>query len=49
MKLGFRWYGPSDSIPLTYIREISGMETVVTSVYSYKPGEKWDLDRKSVV
>ncbi len=44
MKLGFRWYGPSDSIPLTYIREISGMETVVTSVYSYKPGEKWDLE-----
>lgn len=44
MKLGFRWYGENDSIPLTYIRQIPNMNTVVTSVYSYKPGEKWDLD-----
>jgi mannonate dehydratase len=44
MKLGFRWYGENDSIPLTYIREIPNVSTVVTSVYSYKPGEKWDKE-----
>ena len=44
MKLGFRWYGENDSIPLSYIRQIPNMQTVVTSVYSYKPGEKWDLE-----
>ncbi len=42
MKLGFRWYGENDSIPLSYIREIPNVSTVVTSVYSYKPGEEWD-------
>ena len=43
MKLGFRWYGENDSISLSYIRQIPNMNTVVTSVYSYRPGEKWDL------
>ena len=43
MKLGFRWYGEQDSIPLSYIRQIPNLRTIVTSVYSYKPGEKWDL------
>ena len=32
MKLTFRWYGPSDSIPLTYIREIPNRSGVVTAV-----------------
>ncbi len=42
MKLSFRWYGQNDSIPLDFIREIPGMDSVVTSLYSKKPGEKWD-------
>ena len=28
MKMVFRWYGPGDSIPLTYIRQIPGMTGV---------------------
>ncbi|MBP5216400.1 MAG: mannonate dehydratase, partial [Bacilli bacterium] len=42
MKLGFRWYGENDSIPLNYIRQIPNMQTVVTSLYSFKPGEVWE-------
>ena len=33
MKMTFRWYGESDSIPLSYIRQIPGMSGVVTAVY----------------
>lgn len=43
MKLTFRWYGETDSIPLSFIREIPNMSGVVTSLYSVKPGEKWSL------
>ena len=42
MKLGFRWYGLNDSIPLEYIGQIPNMHTVVTALYDSKPGEKWD-------
>ena len=34
MKMTFRWYGPNDSIPLSYIRQIPGMTGVVTAVYA---------------
>ena len=41
MKLSFRWYGESDSIPLSYIRQIPGMRSVVSAVYDVAPGEVW--------
>lgn len=41
MKMTFRWFGESDSIPLAYIRQIPGMTGVVTAVYDCPPGEKW--------
>ena len=41
MKMTFRWYGPSDSIPLSYIRQIPGMTGVVTAVYDVAPGHEW--------
>ena len=41
MKLSFRWYGPEDTIPLGYIRQIPGMRSIVTAVYAVKPGEVW--------
>ena len=44
MKLTFRWYGPSDSIPLTYIREIPNRSGVVTAVYDVKVGEVWPME-----
>lgn len=45
MKMTFRWYGESDSIPLSYIRQIPGMSGVVTAVYDVPVGEVWSLDR----
>ena len=48
MKMTFRWYGESDSIPLDYIRQIPCVEGVVTAVYSVSVGEVWpqeEIDR----
>ena len=45
MKMVFRWYGPGDSIPLTYIRQIPGMTGVVTAVYDVPVGEVWQTER----
>ena len=44
MKLSFRWYGEEDKIPLKYIRQIPGMETVVTAVYDVPVGEVWSRE-----
>ena len=45
MKMTFRWYGESDSIPLNYIKQIQGMDGVVTAVYDVPVGQVWDLDK----
>ncbi len=45
MKMTFRWYGETDSIPLSYIKQIPGMTGVVTAVYDIPVGETWPLDR----
>ncbi len=44
MKLSFRWYGESDSIPLEYIRQIPNMRSVVSAVYDVKAGEIWSRE-----
>ena len=38
MEMGFRWYGPSDSISLEYIRQIPGMKGIVTAIYDIPVG-----------
>ena len=45
MKMTFRWYGESDSIPLSYIREIPNMTGVVTAIYDIPVGKTWPLER----
>ena len=45
MKMTFRWYGESDSIPLSYIKQIQGMTGVVTAVYDVPPGAVWPRSR----
>ena len=45
MKMTFRWYGESDSIPLNYIKQIQGMDGVVTAVYDVPVGKVWPLER----
>jgi mannonate dehydratase len=37
----FRWFGPSDAIPLDYIRQIPGAEGVVSSLYDVPVGAAW--------
>ena len=45
MKMTFRWYGPKDSIPLNYIKQIPNMSGVVTAVYDIPVGEVWPLEK----
>lgn len=44
MKLSFRWYGPTDSIPLEYIAQIPTMHGVVSAVYDVAPGGVWSRE-----
>jgi mannonate dehydratase len=46
MRMSFRWFGSAvDPIPLAYIRQIPGVEGVVTTLYDLKPGEEWPVGR----
>ena len=45
MKMTFRWYGESDSIPLPYIKQIPNMSGVVTAVYDTPVGEVWEEEK----
>jgi mannonate dehydratase len=41
----FRWFGPSDPIPLAYIRQIPGVRGVVSALYDVPVGEPWTTER----
>ncbi len=43
MEPTFRWYGPSDSVPLSFIRQ-AGAEGVVTSLHAIPYGEIWPAE-----
>lgn len=45
MELTFRWYGESDPVKLKYIRQIPGMQGVVSAIYDIPVGEVWPLER----
>jgi mannonate dehydratase len=48
MQMTFRWFGPTDPIPLSHIRQIPGVRGVVTALYDVPVGEVWPrakLDR----
>lgn len=47
MKLSFRWYGEDDKVTLENIRQIPGMQSIVTAVYDVPVGEVWS--RESIV
>lgn len=44
MKLSFRWYGEDDKVTLEQIRQIPGMNSIVTAVYDVLVGEVWGED-----
>lgn len=43
MKMVFRYFGPRDPIPLSYIAQIPGVQGIVSSVYEVKAGDPWSL------
>ena len=44
MKMIFRWYGDNDPVPLAYIRQIPGIDGIVSAVYDVPVGEVWPLE-----
>jgi mannonate dehydratase len=45
MKMTFRWYGESDPVTLEYIRQIPGMDGIVSAIYDVPVGEVWPLEK----
>ena len=43
MYLTFRWYGSEDAVTLDRIRQIPGIEGIVSALYSVPAGEEWPL------
>ena len=41
MKMTFRWYGATDRIPLKHIRQIPGVNGIVSAVYEVPTGDEW--------
>jgi mannonate dehydratase len=42
--MSFRWYGDADPVSLAYIRQIPGVEQIVSAVYDVPLGEVWPVD-----
>lgn len=45
----FRWFGADDPVPLEHIRQIPGVEGIVTSLYHVPPGEVWPRDELAML
>ena len=45
MFMTFRWFGPTDPIPLAHIRQIPGVQGVVSALYDVPVGDTWPRDR----
>ena len=42
--MSFRWFGPGDPVSLPRIRQIPGVEGVVSALYDVPAGEVWPRD-----
>ena len=45
MKMTFRWYGTDDPVKIEYIKQIPGMQGIVTAIYDIPVGEVWPLEK----
>ena len=45
MKMSFRWYGDKDPVRLEYIRQIPGVEHIVSAIYDVPVGEVWPIEK----
>jgi len=43
MKMTMRWFGASDPVQLEYIRQIPGIDGIVSAIYDVPVGEVWPL------
>ena len=43
MEMSFRWYGQDDPVTLQQIREIPGIQGIVTAIYDIPVGEVWPM------
>ena len=41
MYMTFRWFGRADPIPLAHIRQIPGVQGVVSALYDVAVGDAW--------
>jgi mannonate dehydratase len=41
MYMTFRWFGPDDKVTLEHVRQIPGVEGIVTSLFDRPPGDVW--------
>ncbi len=44
MQMTFRWFGPDDPVRLEHIRQIPGVEGIVSALYDVPVGEAWPAD-----
>src|SRR5690242_706462 len=44
MRMTMRWFGPSDTVSLAYIRQVPGVVGIVSGLYDIPVGEVWSLD-----
>jgi mannonate dehydratase len=44
MEMTFRWFGETDPIPLSHVRQIPGVTGVVSALYDVPVGEAWPVD-----
>ena len=47
MLMSFRWFGPGDPVSLSRIRQIPGVEGVVSALHDIPAGEAWPQDELS--
>src|SRR5258705_4904017 len=45
MYMTFRWFGPTDPIPLAHIRQIPGVQGIVSALYDVPVGDAWPKGR----
>ncbi len=45
MEMTFRWFGPTDPVPLAHVRQIPGVRGVVSALYDVPVGDAWPRDR----
>lgn len=38
----FRWFGPDDAVPLSYIRQVPGVSGIVAAIYDIPVGDVWE-------